>query len=441
MAIRPLNEKRTKWQIDYHEPGKPRGTGRKRITFDGSETEALQLEMAVRRKYLKALPLNPLIRQVLPDFEKHIEDNMTKKTVIDMKRVLRKMNFFLSIRFTMLTVQKFDDYKNMRLKDGVTKRTINKEVSYISSLITWAAKRNICNKLPFEITHMSNADSPDPDILNWDEVDKLVNASEPLYRGMILLLTDQGLRKDEALTLTAERVDLELNTIKIKGKNGKDETIPIITGRLRAELTQAKSKVGEKGYLFVNPMTGKPFNTIRKVLLRAAGVAEIKKRVYAHQLRHCFGTFAVQSGIDIVVLQKLMRHMNIKTTLRYVQISNEHKKAAGKKLAAIFERERGPMQKVVGKKRYDTEKAQLIGTRCNSFMPSEESYIKEELYQTQNGNWFICGEGGSHTPYSNNGHLGRDIVPLSADDAQAWLEKYSDVSLVERYFGDSIEDA
>lgn len=441
MSIRALNEERTKWQVDYNEPGKPRGKGRKRLTLVGSEREALQLEMAVRRKHLKVLPMNPLIRQVLPDFEKHIEATLAKKTVTDMKKVLQKMHFFLPIRFTMLTHQKFDEYKQMRVQDGVTRRTINKEVSYISSLITWATKNNICSKLPFDITHMDNATSPDPDILSWDEVDNLIKAAEPVYRGPILLFSDQGLRRDEALTLTAERVDLELNTIKIKGKNGNDEAMPIITARLRAELSRAVSEVGGKGYLFINPETGKPFTSIRKPLIRAARIAKIEKRVYAHLLRHCFGTFGVQAGINIVVLQKLMRHMNLKTTLRYVQIANDQKRNEGQKLAAIAERERGPMQKVIGKKRYDTEKAVLIGTHVNSSLISEPFYFKEELYQTQNGNWFICGEGGAQTPYSKNNHFGRDIVPLSEDGAQAWLEKYLDISLVEQYFGDSIEDA
>jgi hypothetical protein len=47
-------------------------------------------------------------------------------------------------------------------------------------------------------------------------------------------------------------------------------------------------------------------------------------RFQIYDLRHTYGTRAIESGIDSISLMKLMGHADLKTTLRYVHLSKRH---------------------------------------------------------------------------------------------------------------------
>ena len=56
---------------------------------------------------------------------------------------------------------------------------------------------------------------------------------------------------------------------------------------------------------------------------QTAKAAGILKEVHTHTLRHSYATHLLESGTDISYIQKLLGHNDIKTTLRYTQISKK----------------------------------------------------------------------------------------------------------------------
>jgi len=103
------------------------------------------------------------------------------------------------------------------------------------------------------------------------------------------------------------------------------------------------------------------------------------------------------------------------------------------------------MKRIIDGKRYDTETAEMVAEDSNGYAYSDFNHCEETLYRTQRGNWFLYGEGGPMSKYSQAvGDMrggGSAIVPLSADDARSWLENAGKTDELERYFPDSIEDA
>lgn len=77
----------------------------------------------------------------------------------------------------------------------------------------------------------------------------------------------------------------------------------------------------DKGYLFVNPRTKRPWVDFRKILNRACDKAGIGQHVYMHLLRHGFGTHGIQSGIGLRTMQMLMGHSTSQVTERYVTLA------------------------------------------------------------------------------------------------------------------------
>lgn len=62
--------------------------------------------------------------------------------------------------------------------------------------------------------------------------------------------------------------------------------------------------------------------SVQHILNRAKKAANIKKKASMETLRHSYATHLLESGADIHLIQMLLRHHNIKTTLRYLNVSN-----------------------------------------------------------------------------------------------------------------------
>ena len=99
------------------------------------------------------------------------------------------------------------------------------------------------------------------------------------------------------------------------------------------------------------------------------------------------------------------------------------------------------MKKVINGKMYNTESAQLKGriSKGESF-----GYFMEELYQKKTGEFFIYGEGGAMTKYSescgnNNWCGGCKITPVSEEKAKEWAEEYLDGDEYIEIFGEPEE--
>ncbi|MDD4151361.1 MAG: hypothetical protein PHR68_01990 [Candidatus Gracilibacteria bacterium] len=87
------------------------------------------------------------------------------------------------------------------------------------------------------------------------------------------------------------------------------------------------------------------------------------------------------------------------------------------------------MNKIIGGKLYDTEKADLLISAGNGLSGSDFRYFSEDLYITKKGNFFIHGEGGPLTKYvvesGSRRNGSEDIFVLDKKDVLNWLEENS----------------
>jgi integrase len=154
-----------------------------------------------------------------------------------------------------------------------------------------------------------------------------------------------AMRKSEILKLEWNRVDLKTGYITVtQTKSGKDRNIPL-SSTLKKHLT-ALFDTRQSNYVFANPDTQKPYTDLKKPWAKVLENAKVKGFRF-HDLRHTAATRMVASGIDLIVVQDILGHADINTTMRYAHPVPERKLQAVSALDSYVADEQANERKVV----------------------------------------------------------------------------------------------
>lgn len=314
---------------------------RERTIVYCSKSEAIALERVIMRRHVDTPDPTPrTLGAIYGAWMAYYRANRSASTVEDASMCWR---LHLSIKFSRvqpkyITRATIEQYKSSRISEGVKHRTVNKELSYLSGMIKWAADNDYCEPIPFSIVGFTNklTRAPRPRPLTSEQITSIYQIIEPEYKLIFLLMADAGLRRNEAMTLQRSNIEFGHGIIFVTGKGNKERIVPITTDRLMDEL---RKKEGGKGWLSVNSTTKRPYLTIRKALIRAAEKVGLGKHLHHHLLRHSFGTVATIAGYDLSALQSIMGHSSPSTTGIYQHLAGDYLRNQGRKLNDMVKNE------------------------------------------------------------------------------------------------------
>jgi integrase/recombinase XerD len=156
--------------------------------------------------------------------------------------------------------------------------------------------------------------------LTPDEANRLTNACQTHEERLIVwTLLDTGLRVAELANLKKDNIDWQGKRLIIFGKGGmygkqsKRRVVP---------LSNRASTLIEKHFGLYESIGMTP-RTIQRMMKTLANRAEISRPVTPHVLRHSFACAAVQKGISLPALQKILGHDHLSTTQIYLNLSPE----------------------------------------------------------------------------------------------------------------------
>jgi len=164
-----------------------------------------------------------------------------------------------------------------------------------------------------------------PVILSKAEVKALLEAPNSLCeRAILATMYGAGLRVSEVVNLKVSDLDRERKVIHVRGGKGHKDRQVMFADSLREALAAWWRWRQPKDWLFPGERPGKPFSreTVHRMCKTAARLAGIKKRVHPHALRHAFATHLLDDGVSLPVIQALLGHLNLKTTARYLHVSD-----------------------------------------------------------------------------------------------------------------------
>ena len=135
----------------------------------------------------------------------------------------------------------------------------------------------------------------------------------------LLLLT--GARLRELLDARWEHVDTERQLWLIPmSKTGKARHVPLSSAAL--EVIAGLRRFEGCPWLIPNPATRRPFTNIKHPWQTARGAAGLPG-LRLHDLRHAFASFAVNAGVDIFQVGRLLGHASVQSTQRYSHLAND----------------------------------------------------------------------------------------------------------------------
>ncbi|MCP9002101.1 site-specific integrase [Pseudarthrobacter sp. RMG13] len=147
-------------------------------------------------------------------------------------------------------------------------------------------------------------------------------------QALLLVLSRMGLRSREVQDLTLDDIDWRAGTLKVTGKGGRIEgmPLPVDAGAAIVKYLQNERPASSDRHLFLQAAA--PHRPLRSVAIsqmvtaRAAG-AGIGFRVGAHRLRHSVATAVLDRGGSLEEAAQLLRHSSASTTVIYAKVNLE----------------------------------------------------------------------------------------------------------------------
>jgi len=169
-----------------------------------------------------------------------------------------------------------------------------------------------------------------PIVLSVEEIQRMFTACENIKHKVILaLLYSCGLRVSELINLKWNHINRSRMIINIVQGKGKKDRQVMLSSDLIPLLESYWHEYKSKEYVLNGQFPEKELRysdrSVGEVIKQLATKAGLdNKKVHTHLIRHCFATHLVENGTDINLIQKLLGHGNVKTTMIYAHISNNH---------------------------------------------------------------------------------------------------------------------
>jgi site-specific recombinase XerD len=164
-----------------------------------------------------------------------------------------------------------------------------------------------------------------PVVLSGTEVERLLAAmSNPMIRAIVMVMYGAGLRVEEACSLEVTDVDAKRGVLRVRHGKGNRERFAMLGERLLFGLRSYWATCRPpRPYLFPGDDPREPVSADRvRTGIRAAVLAAgLSKKITPHVLRHSFATHLLDAGTDVRVIQALLGHASIRSTMRYAHVS------------------------------------------------------------------------------------------------------------------------
>lgn len=219
----------------------------------------------------------------------------------------------------------FEDVRRYQLHlaaSGAGVPTINQAVSTLRFFF----KVTLGRPKIVEYTHAIHEPRKLPVVLSVEEVARLLDAAPGLkYKAALSVAYGAGLRANEVVSLKIADIDSKRMIIRVEQGKGRKDRYVMLSPHLLDLLRTWWKTARPRGWLFPGRDPAQPLTTrqLNRACHAAAQMAEVNKRVSLHTLRHSFATHLLEQNTDVRVIQVLLGHAKLETTVLYTQVATK----------------------------------------------------------------------------------------------------------------------
>ena len=219
-------------------------------------------------------------------------------------------------------------------KNQSSRVTIDNIRRILSSFFSWLEDEDYIIKSPVRRIHKVKTASSIKETYSDEDLEKMRDSCEELRDlAMIDMLASTGMRVGEMVLLNRDDIDFAERECVVFGKGDK-ERIVYFDARAKLHLQEyLNSRTDDNPALFVTLRT--PHDRLQiggiEHRLREMGKRLNIQKVHPHKFRRTLATMAIDKGMPIEQLQRLLGHQRIDTTLQYAMVKQSNVKTAHRK--------------------------------------------------------------------------------------------------------------
>ncbi|MBB5336116.1 site-specific tyrosine recombinase/integron integrase [Pectinatus brassicae] len=262
-------------------------------------------------------------------------EGRSDKTLKYYKSTVEKMLLVVDKNVKAITTDDLREYlTDYQSRSTVSKQSVDNVRRNLSSFFTWLEDENYILKSPVRRIHKIKTTSPVKETYTDDEMERLRDSCKEIRDlAMIDLLSSTGMRVGELVLLNRDDIDFNERECIVLGKGDKERRV-YFDARTKLHLQEyLKSRSDTNPALFVGLRAPNERLEIGgvEVRIRKLGRDIGIKKCHPHKFRRTMATVAIDKGMPIEQVQKLLGHEKIDTTLHYAMVKQSNVKNAHRK--------------------------------------------------------------------------------------------------------------
>lgn len=219
-------------------------------------------------------------------------------------------------------------------KRDLSKVTIDNLRRIFSSFFSWLEDEDYIAKNPVRRIHKVRTDTLVKEVLSDENIEILRDSCTDIRDIAIIdLLSSTGIRVGELVKMNREDIDFQERQCVVFGKGNKEREV-YFNARTKIHLKRyLEERTDNNPALFVS--LAKPHSRLSisgvESRLRLLGKRVNIHKLHPHKFRRTLATMAIDKGMPIEQVQKLLGHVKIDTTLHYAMVNQTNVKLAHRK--------------------------------------------------------------------------------------------------------------
>lgn len=262
-------------------------------------------------------------------------EGCSEKTLIYYKNTIQQMLDSIGKSVCTIVTEDLRTYLAEYQKEKQSSKvTIDNIRRIFSSFFAWLEDEDYIIKSPVRRIHRIKAASTIKETYTDEQLESMRdNCDNPRDLALIDILASTGMRVGELVLLSRDDISFDERECIVFGKGDKERMV-YFDARTKIHLQNyLDSRTDNNEALFVSLKA--PYNRMKiggiELRLREMGKRLNIEKVHPHKFRRTLATVAIDKGMPIEQLQKLLGHQRIDTTLQYAMVKQSNVKIAHRK--------------------------------------------------------------------------------------------------------------